>query len=230
MKIIIMDEIRAKTNENRAFIFDMDGTLVDNMEFHSQAWMSLFESLGIHLEADEFKRRTAGKTNTEILLKFTGRNLTDEEIQVLSDQKENFYRDLYRPYLKATTGLLPFLEQAKEQNIPLGLATAAGKENIAFVLQGLKLEDFFSAIVGAEDIQKGKPDPEIFIKSATKLHVQPEDCIVFEDSLLGIEAAQRAGMRSVFIATSHQLEELGNQPAIMLAVPDFSVIDIKALV
>jgi beta-phosphoglucomutase family hydrolase len=225
-----MDEIRAKTNEKRAFIFDMDGTLVDNMRFHSQAWVAFFENLGIHLEADEFQRRTAGKTNPEILRKFTGRNLTDEEIQVLSDQKENFYRDLYRPYLKATAGLLPFLEKARELNISLGLATAAGKENIAFVLQGLKLEDFFSAIVGAEDIQKGKPDPEIFIKSANKLQVTPENCIVFEDSLFGIEAAQRAGMRAVFITSSHQPEELENRSVIMLAVPDFSTLDIKVLV
>jgi beta-phosphoglucomutase family hydrolase len=227
---MIMDEIRAKENGNRAFIFDMDGTLVDNMKYHSQAWRALFESLGIHLEADEFQRRSAGKTNPEILRKFTGRNCSKEEIQVLSDQKENFYRDLYRPHLKAIEGLLPFLKHAKELNIPMGLATAAGIENIAFVLQGLKLENFFSAIVGAEDIQKGKPDPEIFIKSAAKLHIQPEDCIVFEDSLFGIEAAQRAGMRAVFITTSHQPEELGNQPAVMLAVPDFSTLDIKVLV
>jgi beta-phosphoglucomutase family hydrolase len=225
-----MDGNRAKMKGNRAFIFDMDGTLVDNMRFHSQAWMALFESLGIHLEADEFQRRSAGKTNPEILRNFTGRNCSKEEIQVLSDKKENFYRDLYRPHLKATKGLLPFLKQAKELNIPMGLATAAGKENIAFVLQGLKLEDFFSAIVGAEDIQKGKPDPEIFIKSATMLHIQPEDCIVFEDSLFGIEAAQRAGMRAVFITTSHQPEVLGNQPAVMLAVPDFSILNIGGLV
>jgi beta-phosphoglucomutase family hydrolase len=225
-----MDENRTKTNGTRAFIFDMDGTLVDNMEFHSRAWMALFESLGIHLEADEFQRRTAGKTNPEILRKFTGRNLSDDEIQVLSDQKENFYRDLYSPHLKATSGLLTFLEQAQEQHIPMGLATAAGKENIAFVLQGLKLDDFFSAIVGAEDIKKGKPDPEIFIKSANKLHVPPEGCIVFEDSLFGIEAAQRAGMRAVFITTSHQPEELGDQPAIMFSVPDFSTLDIKDLI
>ena len=224
-----MDENRTKTNGNRAFIFDMDGTLVDNMKFHSQAWMALFESLGIYLDADEFQRRTAGKTNPEILRKFTGRDLSEDEIQVLSDQKENFYRDLYRPHLKATTGLRPFLEQAQEQHIPMGLATAAGKENIAFVLHGLKLEDFFSAIVGAEDIKKGKPDPEIFIKSATKLHIQPQDCIVFEDSLFGIEAAHRAGMRAVFITTSHQPEALGDQPAIMFSVPDFSTLDIKDL-
>ena len=227
---MVMQKNRPRTNGKRTFIFDMDGTLVDNMRFHSQAWMALFESLGIHLEADEFQRRTAGKTNPEILRKFTGCDLTDGEIQVLSDQKENFYRDLYRPHLKATTGLLPFLRQAQELNIPMGLATAAGQENIAFILNELKLGDFFCAIVGAEDIQKGKPDPEIFIKSAYKLHAQPEDCIVFEDSLFGVEAAQRAGMRAVFITTSHQPEDLGNQPTVMLAVPDFSSLDIKVLV
>jgi beta-phosphoglucomutase family hydrolase len=227
---MIVDEIRAETDVKKAFIFDMDGTLVDNMKFHSRAWMALFESLGIHLEADEFQRRTAGKTNAEILCKYTGRNLSDGEIQALSYRKENFYRELYRPHLKLTTGLLPFLKKARELKIPMGLATAAGKENITFVLKGLDIDDFFSAIVGAEDIQKGKPDPEIFIKSANELQVTPENCIVFEDSLFGVEAAQRAGMRTVLITTSHQPEELKNQSVIMLAVPDFSTLDIKVLV
>lgn len=227
---MVKQTIHPGTNGKRAFIFDMDGTLVDNMRFHSQAWLALFESLDIHLDADEFQRRTAGKTNPEILRKFTGRDLTNGEIQTLSDRKENFYRDIYRPHLKATPGLLPFLEKARELNIPMGVATAAGQENIAFVLQGLMLGVFFSAIVGAEDIQKGKPDPEIFIKSANKLNIHPENCIVFEDSLFGIEAAQRAGMRAVFITTSHRPEELGDQPALLLVIPDFSVLDIEALV
>ena len=213
----------------KAFIFDMDGTLVDNMGYHAKAWMALFDSLGIHLLADDFQRRTAGKTNPEILRKFTGRDLSSAEVQALSDQKENIYRELYRPHLKTTPGLLPFLGKARELKIPMGLATAAGKENITFVLKGLQLEAFFNTIVGAEDIQNGKPDPEIFLKTANGLNIPPEDCIVFEDSFLGIEAACRAGMRAVFITTSHLANELKNPTAVLLSIPDFSALDLAIL-
>jgi beta-phosphoglucomutase family hydrolase len=223
-----MDSHNTQTRK-RAFIFDMDGTLVDNMGYHAEAWLALFDSLGIHLKADDFQRRTAGKTNPEILRIFTGRDLSDAEVQALSIQKEMFYRDLYRPHLKTIPGLLPFLEKVREHKIPMGLATAAGKENITFVLKGLQLEAFFNTIVGADDIQNGKPDPEIFLKSANRLNFPPEDCIVFEDSLLGIEAAYRAGMRAVFITTSHLAGELSSHSAVLLSVPDFSVLDLEIL-
>jgi beta-phosphoglucomutase family hydrolase len=215
--------------KKRAFIFDMDGTLIDNMGYHAKAWLALFDRLGMHLKADDFQRRTAGKTNPEILHTFLGRDLSDVEVQALSDQKENFYRDLYRPHLKTIPGLLPFLEKARELKIPMGLATAAGKENITFVLKGLQLEAFFDTIVGAEDIRNGKPDPEIFLKSANRLNIPPEDCIVFEDSLLGIEAAHSAGMQAVFITTSHLAGELRGHSAVLLSVADFSMLDFESL-
>jgi beta-phosphoglucomutase len=223
-------EIPARINNKIAFIFDMDGTLVDNMRYHSQAWMALFESLGIQLDADEFQRRTAGKTNPEILREIAGRNMSDEEVRALSDQKENYYRKLYKPHLAAISGLLPFLDKARNLEIPLGLATAAGQENIHFILHGLNLGGFFSAIVGADEIRHGKPDPEIFIKTAKKLHIQAEKCIVFEDSLLGIEAASRAGMQSILVTTSHQLDELSLQHSLLFAVEDFSALDIHDLI
>lgn len=207
----------------------MDGTLVDNMSYHSKAWLELFDSLGIHLEADEFLRSTAGKTNPEILREIIGKHLSEQEIRELSDRKEAYYRKLYHPNLKAANGLLPFLLQAKDLGIPMAVATAAGKENIDFILSGLDIESFFKAVVGAEDIEKGKPDPEIFLKSAQKLHVDPQACIVFEDSPNGVEAARRAGMKAILVTTSHQPEELENQPALTLVVSDFTAVDIQAV-
>lgn len=214
----------------RAFIFDMDGTLVDNMKYHSKAWLALFQRLGIHLKADEFLRRTAGKTNSEILYNILGKNLTEYEIQELSDQKETFYRELYRPHLKAIQGLISFLSKAVELGIPMAVATAAGQKNIEFILRGLQIEPFFKAIVGAEDIRNGKPDPEIFLKSAERLEVTPEACLVFEDSILGIEAAARAGMRAILIKTSYKPEELGYQPALWMTISNFTELDIHSLV
>ena len=226
---MIKKENQARSRRRKAFIFDMDGTLVDNMKFHSKAWLALFDSLGIHMEADEFQRCTAGKTNPEILREISGKQLTDGEIQELSDRKESVYRTLYQPHLKATGGLLLFLRQAKELGIPMAVATAAGRQNVQFVLQGLQIENFFEAVVGAEDIQNGKPDPEIFLKSAQRLDVLPEACIVFEDSPNGVEAASRAGMKAILITTTHQPEELGDQPALLLAVSDFTALEIQAM-
>ena len=220
---------RVRPQCKRAFIFDMDGTLVDNMKYHTQAWLALFESLGIHLEADDFQRNTTGKTNPEILRQITGRNLSDIEIQDLANQKEANYRKLYRPHLAAINGLVSFLSSAKEYHIPMAVATSAGRQNIKFTLEGLQIKSFFGVVVGSEDILNGKPDPEIFLTTAHRLQVQPKDCIVFEDSHFGLEAADRAGMKAVLLTTSHQPVEMCNQTNILLAVSDFLGLDIHAL-
>lgn len=213
----------------RAFIFDMDGTLVDNMKYHTQAWLALFSSLGIHLEAEDFQRRTTGKTNPEILRQITNRNLTNIEIQNLSDQKEAYYRKLYLPHLTAINGLVPFLYMAKDNGIPMAVATSAGRRNIQFTLEGLQIKSFFGVAVGAEDILNGKPDPEIFLTTANRLQVQPKDCIVFEDSRFGLEAAERAGMKAVLLTTSHRPAEVGTQINVLLAVSDFSDLELQGL-
>lgn len=214
---------------SKAFVFDMDGTLVDNMSYHTEAWLALFKNFGIDMDADEFLRYTAGKTNPEILREIIGKHLSEDEIEVLSNMKEEYYRKIYLPFLKMTPGLLHFLHNAKAKGIPMAVATAAGKENIRFVLSGLNIGGFFQAVIGADDIEKGKPDPEIFLKSARKLRVEPSKCIVFEDSPNGVEAARRAGMQAVLLTTSHQPEELGDQPALILAVSDFTAEDLRAV-
>lgn len=219
---------QARQQNPRAFIFDMDGTLVDNMNFHTQSWLALFDSLGIHLDPDEF-RSTAGMTNPEILRHFMRRNLTADEIQELGEKKEIFYRKQYKPHLAAVNGLVAFLEQAKVNGIPMAVATSAGQQNIQFTLEGLKIKGFFNAIVGADEIQNGKPDPEIFLKAAQRLQVSPHDCIVFEDSRFGIEAANRAGMKAVLLTTYHQPADMGTQVDIFMAVSDFSILDIQSL-
>jgi beta-phosphoglucomutase family hydrolase len=188
-------------NSPIAFIFDMDGTMIDNMTFHVQAWQEFLTSLGIAMTPEELDRHNRG-TIAEVLRQICGEHLTDAEVIELGDRKEWLYREFYRPHLKLIPGLLSFLDQAKHLGIPMALATSAGKANIDFVLDGLNIRSYFDACVGGHEVKFGKPHPETFLKAAQRLNCSPMHCLVFEDTLSGIEAAQNAGMNAIAITTT----------------------------
>jgi beta-phosphoglucomutase len=190
-----------------AFIFDMDGTIIDSMPFHILSWLRLFAELGIHITADEIRRNNRG-TIGEVLRRIMGSHLSDAKVAALGGQKEALFRELYRPHLALIAGLEPFLDEAKRLGIPMALATSAGRDNIAFVLDGLAIRSYFDAVVGGDDVEKGKPDPEVLLTAAAMLKMPPERCVVFEDSLSGIEAAHRAGMTVVAITTTLDAQDL----------------------
>ena len=188
--------------ENIAFIFDMDGTIVDNMRVHNQTWQIVMADEGVQIDIDDFNRQTTGKKTPEILRLYLGERATEAEIQRISEKKENIYRQVFRPYLRAIAGLPGFLEEARKLHIPVALATSAGKTNIEYTLSGTGLKPYFDVLVGGEDVLQGKPDPEIFLMAAQRLGIPAPRCLVFEDALLGIEAACRAGMKAVAITTT----------------------------
>ena len=212
-----------------AFIFDMDGTLVDSMLFHIQAWMDLLAERGMRATPDAFLRQTGGKTNHQILREVFGECLSEAEIAAYAERKEALYRSLYRSHLKPLAGLVEFLNEAQRLHIPMAVATSAGKANREFVLQGLGIESYFSAVIGVEEIQEGKPHPEIFLKAAQKLGVDPADCLVFEDALAGIEAAFRAGMKAVALTTTVDRETFQGLPAVIRIAKDFTSLLPRAL-
>lgn len=186
----------------RAFIFDLDGTLADTMPFHQQAWDAVLAQLGIDVDKGDFFRWTAGLTNQEIFPRLLGRALDDEELASLSARKEAAYRRLYAPHVATVAGAEPFLQQAQAAGIALAVGTAAPPANITLVLDTLALRGRFGAVVGAADVSRGKPDPEIFLLAARRLGVDAADCVVFEDAPAGIEAARRAGMQCVVLTTT----------------------------
>lgn len=203
------------------FLFDMDGVIVNNMRTHERAWLELFRDIGIELDIKEFHEKTAGMKATEVLRYFLGDRFSNAELKQLSAQKEFLYRVLFRKRLKALTGLPKFLEDARKLQIPMALATGGGKPNIDFVLDGLELRKYFRSILGASDVKQGKPNPEIYLKSADAIGILPENCFVFEDALPGIEAARRAGMRVIGIATTHRLSFLRKVPGVIAAAKNF---------
>ena len=212
-----------------ALIFDMDGTLVHNMPIHNQAWSDTLAEAGIQIDQDEFNRATTGKKTPEILRMMLGSQLSDSEVAYWGDRKEALYRERFATCREPLPGLLALLDQAHALNIPLAVASAAPPENIAFILDELDLRRHFKAVVGADQIQNGKPDPEIFLKAASRMGVEPTQCLVFEDALAGIEAARRAGMDAIMICTTIEAHEVADQNHVLRAVPDFTHIDLPSL-
>jgi beta-phosphoglucomutase family hydrolase len=213
----------------RAFIFDMDGTIVDNMAFHTQSWVTFFERRGRDIDADEFFRTTAGRQGKEIIRSHMGEDLGDEEVAVLNHEKEAVYRELYAPHLKAVAGFEDLIADARSQGILLAVGTAAPPANVEFTLDGLDLRRHFETVVGATDVARGKPHPDVFLEAARRCGAEPADCIVFEDAPLGVEAARRAGMRVVVITTTLPAAAFAEFDNVIAIVDDFSQLAPEAL-
>lgn len=206
--------------ESRAFIFDMDGTLVDNMRVHTEAWRKLLEENGLEADLHNFLVATAGRTNREILPEIFG-NISEERITELALRKESLYREAFLPIRKPIDGIVEFLTQSQTLGIKMAVATAAANPNMKFILDGLDLRRFFDAVTTASDVKAGKPDPAMFLVSAEKLGVEPKNCIVFEDALGGFAAANRAGMKSIGIATVNSIEDILKCDSVVEAHKDF---------
>jgi HAD superfamily hydrolase (TIGR01509 family) len=213
----------------RAFIFDMDGTIVDNMAFHTKSWLAFFERRGHTLDADEFFRATAGRQGHEIMATYLGNHLTKEESTALDFEKESLYRELYAPHLQAVKGFTDFIARAKSAGVRLAVATAAPTDNIDFTLDGLDLRKQFDAIAGAADVARGKPNPDVFLLAAERAGALPVNSIVFEDAPLGVEAARRAGMRAVVLTTTLPAEAFAEFDNVIAMARDFSELDVEEL-
>ncbi|MBQ5938411.1 HAD family phosphatase [Massilia sp. AB1] len=213
----------------RAFVFDMDGTIVDNMAFHTRSWIAFFERRGRAIDADEFFRTTAGRQGKEIIRAHMGEHLEDDEIATLNHEKEAVYRELYLPHLRPVDGFEDLIATARASGTKLAVATAAPPANIEFTLDGLDLRRHFDAVVGATDVARGKPHPDVFLEAARRCGVAPEHCIVFEDAPLGVEAARRAGMRAVVLTTTLPAASFAEFDNIVAIVNDFSELDVDSL-
>jgi beta-phosphoglucomutase len=203
----------------KAFIFDMDGTLCDNIPYHEVAWMQFLKNNKIDVSLEEMRVKMQG-TGFDSMPRFFGQ-LTDNQILTFISEKENLYHELYRPHLKYRPGLVDFLEKARAKGIEIGLGTAADRSNVDFTLDGLGIRHFFEKIISMEDVSRGKPDPEVFLKCAEGLGVLPENCLVFEDSATGLEAAMRAKMASIAVSTDGVFENLERFPNCIRVISDF---------
>jgi beta-phosphoglucomutase family hydrolase len=185
---------------NRAVLWDMDGTLVDSAEYHWQAWRDTITREGPLITYEQFQA-TFGQRNDSILRQWLGEEATPESIRRIGDAKEALYRQHVREQgITPLPGALEWVMLLHRQVWRLAIASAAPRANVETILDALHASECFEAIVSAEDVHRGKPDPEVFLVAATKLDVAPKHCIVVEDAEHGIEAARAAGMKSIGVS------------------------------
>jgi len=207
----------------KAFLFDLNGTIIDDMEFHARAWYNiLVNQLGANLTWEEVKKEMYGK-NEELLIRIFGKhNFTKAQMVEMSFEKERGYQKEFTPHLKLINGLDQFFEKAHAAKIPMAIGSAAIMFNIDYILDGLHLRNYFSTIVSADDVVTSKPDPETFLKCADGVQIPYENCIVFEDSPKGVESALRAGMKAVVIKTYHEVHEFDHLPNVLFFIDDYT--------
>lgn len=192
----------------KAIIFDMDGVIVDNQQYHLKAWEVFCGKQGFAFDIKTFSQKFFGKSNFEILNSLSPVELSMEETLKLGEEKEVIYRDLYINEIVPLNGLIAFLKKIKASDKRVAIASSAPISNINFVLDNLQIRQYFEAIVDVSMVKRSKPDPEIYLKAASLLNTKPSDCLVFEDSHSGIKAALAAGMNVIAITTTHTSEEL----------------------
>jgi len=207
----------------KAFLFDLNGTMIDDMQYHLRAWYHILtDELGAQLTWEEAKVHMYGK-NSEVLERVFGKGrFTEEEMDRISMEKEKRYQQEFRPHLQLIPGLQQFLEQAHASGIPMAIGSAAIMFNIDFVIDNLNIRHYFSAIVSADDVQLSKPHPETYTKAAKELGIPPAGCIVFEDAPKGVEAALNANMSSVVLTLMHDEQEFSIYPNVLQYIKDYT--------
>jgi beta-phosphoglucomutase len=183
--------------ELKAVLWDLDGTLVDSEEYHWRAWRETMAQEGITITRQDFLA-TFGQRNDAILPNWLGSDVSPQRVQQIGDTKEAHYRELVKTNgIEPLPGVVEWVSRLKQDDWRQAVASSAPRQNVEVVLEALNLTEYFQAIVSAEDVHVGKPDPEVFVVAASRVGTPSARCVVVEDAAAGVEAATRAGMRSI---------------------------------
>ncbi len=207
----------------KAFLFDLNGTMIDDMDYHTDTWHEILNNdLGANLSREAVKMEMYGKNHELLVRVFGEEKFSEEEKDQISFEKERRYQKTFKPHLKLIDGLDKLLERADEKGIKMAIGSAAITYNVDFVLDGLNIRKYFPVVISADHVVVSKPDPETFLKGAEGLGIKPEDCIVFEDNPKGVESARRAGMKCVVLTTMHEEYEFAGLDNILVFVKDYT--------
>jgi beta-phosphoglucomutase len=204
----------------------MDGTMINNTPYHLKSWQGMFKKYGLgELAPQTYYTEISGVPIMKTLQRlFPGENET--RLNELFKEKEGIYKELYGPFVVEVNGLENLLIELKNAGVKLAMASSASVDDIDFILSHVPVREYFEVIIDGNRVSKSKPDPQIFLKAASDLGIDPERCVVFEDSLVGIKAANAAGMKVIGVTTCHPPENL--QPS-NLTITDFTEVNPQKL-
>lgn len=198
-------------------IYDMDGVIVHSNPAHKRAIQTFCQQHNQEVSHEFLHNKLYGRTNKEWIPELFG-DLSRDRLKELADEKEQLFRDSFDPKQNIVPGLMNFLRLVKEQGFKMAVATSAPAENADYILSDLNIQHFFDAVLNSSHVSKGKPEPEVYQKASAALSLPPAQCIVFEDSIAGVEAGLRAGCKVVAVTTTHTREEF---PQCDYAIDDF---------
>jgi HAD superfamily hydrolase (TIGR01509 family) len=203
-----------------AAVFDMDGVLIDSGAHHRHAWRMLLAELGAEPAEPEHWRLTIGRPSEEAIPLLLGRRVSGAEARRLARRKRDLYQERAQTGLDPVPGVREFLESLARLEVPRAVGTSASRWDAERLLDDLGLLRYFDVIVTADDVMRGKPDPEVWTEAARRLRMAAARCVVFEDALVGVQAARAAGMRVIGVTTAHSDAEL-RAAGVERTIPDF---------
>ena len=221
--------MQTKAELPAAVIFDMDGVLVDSNPYHVQKWADLLKDRNIPFDEKKLPRQILGQRNDYAFRLFFGSEMGEEEMRRLEARLEENFRQAFRLRAKPLPGLEALILQLGAADVPVALASSAMPQNIEFIVDALGFRPYFRSIMSGDDVHLPKPHPEIYLKTAERLGVDPAACIAFEDSFVGIESVKSAGMKCVAISSTFPAEELRIGTSADLVASDFQKISLPLL-
>ncbi|MBN1764821.1 MAG: HAD family phosphatase [Sedimentisphaerales bacterium] len=213
----------------KGVVFDLDGVLVDTGEFHRLSWYDLAEKEGYHM-SDEFFKHTFGMQNSQILPMLAKKELSPEEINRMSWDKEESYRHLIKGKLKLLPGVQELLDDLKNHGFKIAVGSSTPRENIDLMLEETQTLPYFDALIASGDVKNSKPAPDTFLAAAAKINLPPDRCVVVEDAIAGVQAGKAAGMHVIAVTTTRKREELQQADIIVDSMNELSSLTFADLI
>jgi len=212
----------------KGIIFDMDGTIVDSLPYHYEAWKIFFKENKVQNFSEKLNEYKGGGT-LDLMRTVYGNQYSKKELKKMSEDKEKIFRKIYKGEIKQILGFTKFLKELKSKNIMIGLASNAIRKNVTMIINELEIYDHFDSIICGDEVINGKPNPEMFNETIDRFNINKDECLIFEDSLEGVLAAKNSGIKVIGITSSSSNKVLTDAGCVMSISDylDFKLLDIR---
>jgi HAD superfamily hydrolase (TIGR01509 family) len=212
----------------KGIIFDMDGTIVDSLPYHYEAWKIFFNENKVENFSEKLNEYKGGGT-LDLMRTVYGNQYSKKELKKMSEDKEKIFRKIYKGEIKQILGFKNFLDELKSKDIMVGLASNAIRKNVSMIINELEIYDHFDSIICGDEVINGKPNPEMFNETIDRFNINKDECLIFEDSLEGVLAAKNSGIKVIGITSSSSNKALTDAGCVMSISDylDFKLSDIR---